>query len=144
MVTFKLSTLSHLITKYLVWVQTFSKMKPRTTLSSHFAHMTNTSATGEFVILKIKTRCTICWTVTRANFKWLSYSCIAMVFLSHQVLDPFRIYVPVLSSYRALVSMPLGSLPWLGSVKPKQPINSPLPVKLENGRLKRQCNLFEQ
>merc|ERR1719357_262586 len=42
-----------------------------------------------------------------------------------QVLDPLMVKVPLEGLYLALVSIPLGSLPWLGSVKPKHPKISP-------------------
>lgn len=43
----------------------------------------------------------------------------------HQVLAPLMVKVPLDLLYFALVSILLGSLPWLGSVKPKQPRISP-------------------
>lgn len=45
--------------------------------------------------------------------------------LLYQVLAPLRVNVSLEGLYMALVSMPLGSLPWLGSVRPKQPRISP-------------------
>lgn len=47
------------------------------------------------------------------------------VHLLYQVLAPLMVNVSLEGLYTALVSMPLGSLPWLGSVKPKQPRISP-------------------
>ncbi len=44
---------------------------------------------------------------------------------THQVLVPLMMYVHELGLYTALVSMPPGLLPWLGSVRPKHPISSP-------------------
>lgn len=46
-----------------------------------------------------------------------------------QVLLPFKMYTPSLALYLAFVSMPAGSLPWFGSVRPKQPTSSPFAVK---------------
>lgn len=47
------------------------------------------------------------------------------IHLLYQVLAPLRLNVSLEGLYMALVSMPLGSLPWLGSVRPKQPRISP-------------------
>lgn len=44
---------------------------------------------------------------------------------THHVLDPVRVKVRLEALYLALVSMLPGSLPWLGSVRPKQPKISP-------------------
>lgn len=44
---------------------------------------------------------------------------------TYQVLAPLMVKVPLAGLYLALVSILLGSLPWLGSVKPKQPRISP-------------------
>jgi hypothetical protein len=41
-----------------------------------------------------------------------------------QVLEPLRTYES--PSLRALVSIPPGSDPWLGSVRPKQPTSLPV------------------
>lgn len=50
-------------------------------------------------------------------------------YATHHDLLPFNVNVFLLALYLALVSIPLGLLPWLGSVSPKHPINSPFPVK---------------
>lgn len=50
---------------------------------------------------------------------------------THHVLEPVRVKVRLDALYLALVSMPPGSLPWLGSVKPKQPRSSPCAAKSE-------------
>lgn len=101
-----------------------SKIKPRTLPSSHFAQTTAMSATGEFVILAedreeavmrfilFKNPC-IC-----ANYGMVPVS-------TYQVLAPLMVKVPLDALYLALVSILPGSLPWLGSVKPKQPRISP-------------------
>ena len=47
---------------------------------------------------------------------------------TYQVLAPLMVKVPLDGLYLALVSMLLGSLPWFGSVKPKQPRISPRAV----------------
>ena len=44
----------------------------------------------------------------------------------YQDFVPFNVYVLLEGLYLAFVSIDDGSLPWLGSVNPKQPINSPL------------------
>lgn len=44
---------------------------------------------------------------------------------THHVLEPVRVKVWLDALYLALVSMLPGSLPWLGSVRPKQPRISP-------------------
>lgn len=45
---------------------------------------------------------------------------------TYQDLVPLSVYVLLDSLYLARVSMPPGSLPWFGSVKPKHPISSPV------------------
>lgn len=54
------------------------------------------------------------------------------VHLLYQVLAPLMENVSLEGLYTALVSMPLGSLPWLGSVKPKQPRISPRAAQQKN------------
>lgn len=51
---------------------------------------------------------------------------IQIIYRTYQVLAPLMLKVPLDALYLALVSILLGSLPWLGSVKPKQPKISPL------------------
>ena len=63
-------------------------------------------------------------TITLLHYFSISLN-IYLCFTNH-VLVPFRTYSPVLASYTALVSIPAGSEPWLGSVKPNAPISSPL------------------
>lgn len=48
---------------------------------------------------------------------------------SYQDLAPLRVYVLDEGLYLALVSIPLGLLPWSGSVSPNAPTISPLAVK---------------
>lgn len=48
-----------------------------------------------------------------------------MCLSTYQVLAPLIVKVPLDGLYLALVSILLGSLPWFGSVKPKQPRISP-------------------
>ncbi len=45
---------------------------------------------------------------------------------AYQVFVPLSVYVLLDELYLALDSMLPGSLPWLGSVRPKAPINSPV------------------
>lgn len=49
-----------------------------------------------------------------------------VIYRTYQVLAPLMLKVPLDGLYLALVSILLGSLPWLGSVRPKQPKISPL------------------
>lgn len=58
-------------------------------------------------------------------------------------LVPDTVYVLLLGLKVALVSIPLGSLPWLGSVRPKAPTSSPLPVTDENCHINKN-NVFRE
>ena len=53
-------------------------------------------------------------------------------FVIHDLV-PFRVYVRDTSLNTALVSIEPGSLPWSGSVSPKQPMSSPLAKQEEVG-----------
>lgn len=92
-----------------------SKMKPLISppCSSDLAQITKTSATGEFVILN----------------EFYSNSENELILNKknneYHVFEPFKINSFVWESYLALVSIPPGLLPWLGSVNPKAPISSP-------------------
>ena len=54
---------------------------------------------------------------------------------THQVLEPVRVKVRLDELYLALVSMLPGSLPWLGSVRPKHPRSSPCAVGHTAGQI---------
>lgn len=72
----------------------------------------------------------LCKSVKRINkimlFKILFTKIYLLKINIYQDFVPFNVYVLLDGLYLALVSIDDGSLPWLGSVNPKQPINSPL------------------
>lgn len=67
----------------------------------------------------------LCWDLFSESFPHSLH----MQQTTDQVFEPVRVYVRLDGLYLALVSMPPGSLPWFGSVKPKQPRISPRAVR---------------
>lgn len=65
---------------------------------------------------------------------------------THHVFDPVRVKVRLEALYFALVSMLPGSLPWFGSVRPKQPKISPCAAVINttghNNAQSRICSFF--